>query len=82
MINIKAELREFIEGNSKTLEIETNSIDYWEDVLKESGFAIVEDSYESNGWQVDFWVTFTSIKDGNIILSGSLWYGGFKLSKV
>lgn len=32
-----------------------------------------------NGWQVDFWYYFIK-EDQKILLSGSLWYGNYKLT--
>lgn len=35
----------------------------------------------TNGWQVDFWYKFTNKdKEITLMLSGSLWYGDFRLS--
>lgn len=51
--------------------------------LKKLGFERSEfDGGETNGWQVDFWYYYRSEEHGEICLSGSLWYGDWKIVKV
>jgi hypothetical protein len=48
--------------------------------LEKNGFEEVEDSWDQNGWQVDFWVKFK--KDKVIYaVGGSLYYGGVSIEK-
>lgn len=37
--------------------------------------------FETNGWQIDFWKTYAN-GDKEIELSGSLYYGEYKLRKL
>ena len=38
--------------------------------------------YDSNGWQIDFWLIYSKEKEEETIeLSGSLYHGNFRLSK-
>ena len=53
-----------------------------EEILKEIGFEELELSGdETNGWQIDFWYHFKSYEYGTYVLSGSLHYGNFILTK-
>ena len=36
---------------------------------------------ETNGWQIDFWYGFSNKEGKTLCLSGSLFYGDFKLTK-
>lgn len=54
----------------------------FERVLKGLGFNKLEmDGEETNGWQVDFFYTFTHPKKGKYLLMGSLHYGNYKFTK-
>ena len=39
-----------------------------------------EDSIETNGWDVDFWISF-EYKEKGFCFSGSWYYGGYKIMK-
>lgn len=79
---MKNEIKEFIKSEERVLKIPMNSLDYYEDLLSNLGFIRDTEKGETNGWQIDFWEYFKSEVHGEVILSGSLWYGDFKLSKV
>lgn len=49
-----------------------------DEIIKDAGFELIE--ADINGYQVDFWNTYK--KDNQVfLLSGSLYYGDFKLQK-
>lgn len=64
-------------GNIMLFPIET--IAGW---LEERGFIHNPDKSDSNGWQIDFWEYFDHPELGEWMLSGSLWYGDYKLIKL
>lgn len=39
-----------------------------------------DSDWETNGWDVDFWISFT-VQDQKYMLSGSWYYGGYSISK-
>ncbi len=73
---------DFINNNEvDTIEIDMFPVNDILSVLEKEGWEKHEhNGDETNGWQVDFWYYVT--KDTtNICLSGSLFYGNFKLTK-
>ena len=48
-------------------------------ILESLGYE--KDDYDTNGWQCDFWLYLTKVGCQKLTLSGSLYYGGFTLSK-
>lgn len=69
-------IKEFIERKDykESLQLEIKPLSEYTKYLETLGFE-VEDQ-DINGWQVDFWITF----EGNLNLSGSLYYGNYKLN--
>ena len=49
-----------------------------DEIIKDAGFELIES--DINGFQVDFWNTYKK-NDKVFVLSGSLYYGDFKLTK-
>lgn len=49
-----------------------------DEIIKDGGFELIES--DINGFQVDFWNTYKK-NDKVFVLSGSLYYGDFKLTK-
>lgn len=82
---MRDKIKKFINNNSeKTLDVEMLGIAEYEKILKEEKYERHENNGdETNGWQVDFWYNFSHIDDSTIqlCLSGSLFYGNFKLTK-
>jgi hypothetical protein len=67
--------------NGKEVVIDMEPIDGIEKILQSRGFDMEELDDNTNGWDVDFWYDFVDEFNTKIQLSGSLWYGGFKLTK-
>jgi len=82
MNNLKENIEDFLKGEMEALEIPMTPIRDVEEILKELGYNELElNGDETNGWQVDFWYYFYSETQPVLLLSGSLHYGDFKLSK-
>lgn len=69
----------FLESADQELTLPFNSVMYYKDILTNLGYTEIE--FETNGWQVDFWLSME--KDNKqIVLSGCLYCGGqFSLAK-
>lgn len=80
---MKQEIQEFIKSGEQVFKFQQMMpIRDIEDILKEIGFEDLELSgEETNGWQIGFWYTFQSGEYGTYVLSGSLHYGNFILTK-
>lgn len=78
----KHDFREFVDSSVVSMKVDMLPIDYYEDLFKESGYEIEDLEDNTNGWSVGFWYYFTREGKPKIMLSGSLWYGGFKITKV
>lgn len=74
-------ITEYIENSQSTeLKLPFNSIKFYIDVFASLGYEYVD--YETNGYQVDFWLT-VSKSNKQLVLSGSLYYGkNFNLEKI
>lgn len=73
------EIKNFIESKKDNLSIQLYTIQDISDTLELCGYKL--EDQETNGFQVDFWITFINENKNKIILSGSLWYGNYNLSK-
>lgn len=75
-------LKEFLESDEKSLDIPMMTIPEIEEALKQYGYRYDQDSFDTNGWQVDFWAYFNhENEEDQIVLSGSLYYGDYSLVK-
>lgn len=78
---LEDEIRAFL-----TSEVESYSLsmcpvgDIDNELTKTFGYEREDLDGDSNGWQVDFWYYYYKYNK-RICLSGSLWYGNFKLTK-
>lgn len=68
-------------GKMTPIELEMIPLYKIEKELESLGFERMDDINPTNGWQVDFWYEYKSEKWGNWTVSGSLWYGDFKLER-
>lgn len=80
-MKINKELIEnFLESPDKELSLPMMPIDDIDSILcYELGFSDQGD-FETNGWQYDFWKSYSN-NSCVLDLSGSLYYGRFKLNK-
>lgn len=82
---MKEKIKNYLDTHQKGEEFEFEEmlpIDDIQTILVELGFEGTHlEGEESNGWYVDFWYTFNHPEKGEYELSGSLWYGEFKLRK-
>lgn len=80
---MKEQIGEFLNSDQKEFKLPYMiSIKEFNEILKTFGYDWVElDGDEINGWQVDFWYRFHHEVLPIVTLSGSLYYGDFKLTK-
>ena len=81
MEELKKTIKNYIEFGSGTLDVPFHPISVYDSILEELGYKS-EPFDNTNGWQVDFWLEFRKPETTTIELSGSLWYGGFKLKRL
>ncbi len=77
---LKMALDLVIDGAEDTIELGTNCyINDVSGVIKEMGGKELEDKFDSNGWQWDFWAYY-EVNGKEYCLSGSGYYGNLKFS--
>jgi hypothetical protein len=70
-----------LQGNL-TLNLDMMPLSVIEKALEEIGFEKLEDEERNtNGWEIDFWYEYYHPGYTEYTVSGSLWYGDFKISK-
>jgi hypothetical protein len=81
----KEEILKFVQSvpkdsnKNEMLELPMRPIDKYKNILKELGFE--EGEWGQNGWQVDFWQDWDHPIYGQYTFAGSLYYGGWSLTK-
>tara|TARA_R110002073_G_scaffold3315_6_gene22350 strand:+ start:12104 stop:12358 length:255 start_codon:yes stop_codon:yes gene_type:complete len=70
---------EFATGKGLQIDLPMIPIADVERILKRVGYDRLEEN-DTNGWQVDFWYYFKK-EDKSLCLSGSLFYGRYKLTR-
>jgi hypothetical protein len=80
---MKETIKKFLASGEGRLKLETMiPISEMDSLMQEFGYDELEtDGDETNGWQIDFWYTWNKKDRYSYTLSGSLFYGGFVLSK-
>ena len=77
---IKKQIVDFIDSTEEDLSFDTMfPMDEFKEIMDELGFE-ENDTFDTNGWQVDFWWTFNK-ELLTITLSGSWYYGSYTLTK-
>lgn len=71
---------DFLGNDSKTLRLESSCPSELIDILDAHGWVAVEDSFDTNGWQYDWWQQVVSFGK-TMTLSGSGYYGGAEITK-
>lgn len=79
--NISDQLFHIMESEPEEFSAGCISFALVKEVLEELGWTDTED-LETNGWDIDYWVTFIKEgKDFKYIVSGSLYYGNINIRK-
>lgn len=65
---------------SRAWEVKGDSLPIYQikEILIELGCVIDEDSFDNNGWQYDWWLSF-NFQEVDFTISGSGYYGGLSL---
>lgn len=79
MSDIKELIETYIDSDELSLELPMTPVQEIEEIL--AGVGYEHSNSDQNGWQVDFWYTYTHPERGSVVLSGSLHYGGFAITK-
>lgn len=83
-IMILDEISRFIHNQGDELNLEEMiPLDQIRKVFEKQGYKWedLKDDGNLNGWSVDFWYYFSHPEKIRYCVSGSLWYGGFKIYK-
>lgn len=76
------ELKTFLEDDSSEIRLPMMPLEDIVEAMVELGFPEEDYEYDTNGWQCDFWLEFTKTDyQYKVTFSGSLYYGGYKVSK-
>ena len=71
----------FLESDRKDIPLTYFPLKTYQDILTDLGYTFSDT--DVNVWQADFWLYFhNEDKTIRLCLSGSLWFGNFKLSKL
>lgn len=82
MNTIVDQISEFIRLQGDKLELnEMVPLVEIEEIFKYEGYEMEELDDNINGWQIDFWYSFEHVGKARYTVSGSLWYGNFKIYK-
>lgn len=82
--SLEFRIQSFLSDPKQTsIQIETIPLSDFKSAMEDTfGYKEDGDQFETNGWQSDFWMYFDKEGTQCIQLDGSLYYGGYKLSKV
>ena len=82
LVNLKEHLDKLLSGDYVCIELGYIAPDSLEEQLKTiEGVNLKKwGDFDTNGWAVDFWFTF-SYNDIELIFSGSWYYGHYRISK-
>ena len=74
----------FINNTSiDTISIGVLPLYIYEDFLNSLGWEKEDCEDNTNGWEIDFWYSYTKKESSfKLELSGSLYYGGYKINKI
>lgn len=67
--------------NGEDVDIPMMPVNAIKSLLVEIGFIMEDLDDNTNGWSVGFFYYFNHSTLGRYLLSGSLWYGNFQISK-
>lgn len=73
-------ISEFINSSEDKLDIQMKPFHEYNSELEQSGWD--QEEFDTNGWSVDFWITYSNPKyNFDLMLSGSWYYGNYQISK-
>jgi len=76
---MKETIKEFLESDEESMPLPMTPLSDVDTIVLDLGYE--HHDFEQNGWQVDLWQTWRGANNNELILAGSLQYGGFSLSK-
>lgn len=71
---IKKDIISFLNSDERKLSLDIVPLDVICVVLKSLEYYEDDDAYDTNGWQVDYWTSFSNY-DLTLKVSGSMFYG-------
>lgn len=78
---IREIIQNFLYSDRESIPLNYYPLKNYQEILKDLGYTFYNS--DINGWQVDFWQYFQNEDETKkLCLSGSLWFGNFKLTKV
>lgn len=77
---IKAEIKKLLTGEIEQVEIDTIPPSKLGDLIEEYGGIVLNDDFDTNGWDYDYWLPFTYNGVRYTIFGGG-YYGGVKVYK-
>ena len=75
-------IQNFLNTDRESIPLQFYPIDIYTNILKDFGYEMEDLGDNLNGFSVDFWYYYKNKEGDRLCLGGSLWYGGFALSKV
>lgn len=81
MTVVTDEIREFIISQEEKMKISMIPISEIQDIFESQGYELEDLDDNTNGWSIDFWYYFKHPEKARYCVSGSLWYGDFKIYK-
>ena len=78
---IREIIQNFLNSDRESIPLNYFPLKTYQKILKDLGYTFYDIDF--NGWQVEFWQYFQNEDETKkLCLSGSLWFGNFKLTKV
>jgi hypothetical protein len=78
---MKEKIIDFLSNEFPILEFDMCPVDTIKDVLILEGYTM-EDDWDTNGWDHDFWIKFEHPEKPTIQFAGSWYYGNYNLFKI
>ena len=79
-LEVKKDIISFLNSDERELSLDIVSLDVISIVLKSLEYYENYDSYDTNGWQVDYWTSFSNY-NLTLKVSGSMYYGYANIRK-
>lgn len=75
------DINDFLSSPNKSLKFDILSFKLLEEVLEKFEYEQDEKTWDTNGWQVDFWVDFNHHTLVTLEISGCMYYGDITITK-